>query len=536
MARPDGKKLSTFGTRPFTVALEVRADQTFRLRWYVVRTKHRLTLPNLKYLKPDGTVCLDDVSRAEGIALRATQLLREGRSPRDVLKPDATAETVAKLATSVRVVATEFLDREGVRISTDATVSVRNEDGSVGVLDQNQAEQFALRASQTQRDVSEPRVVDERADATPKAVTIWPTSVGVLSTMFLDRNCGGITTDSVVNYRSLLEDICTVLGDEFDLEMLNEDSDERLVRGLAKLWLQRQDLHGVSPEHLRGEPDLAKFIASEVRRGGAVAAEKSISLAYRLARWANRQDKLRPPSMLENDWRDRVANHWANAVAGPRHVVDRPRHDIDEARSVIGCREKADKRLKLWFSTAYGTRGQIRRVMRTHVDLAPDIATQGRFFIPGGSRKKPGSWIDLDARGVAEFELAFCTWLARFELAYREGRLRNYPIFPEGDLEWSDVPDDALGTIRPISESFLGELYDSWEVAAGVRKVAGRRWYGHRRLFKTLTMKHETDRSVLDRLMGHHTGGTGAIYEDHEDPRVRKRAMEVRELVWKDLT
>ena len=125
--------------------------------------------------------------------------------------------------------------------------------------------------------------------------------------------------------------------------------------------------------------------------------------------------------------------------------------------------------------------------MRSTVDLNPDNATQGRFFVPGVGRKKPGSWIDLDVRGVAEFKLAFRTWLLRFEAAYRDRRLCNYPIYPEGDLDLSDVPDDELGNIRPISESFLGELVDDWEAAAGVRKVEGRRWYGHRRLFKTLS-------------------------------------------------
>jgi hypothetical protein len=463
--------------------------------------------------------------------------LREGEDPRDVLKAsDATPETIAKLAATVRVVATEFLDREGAAISTSSIVTVRNEDGSVGVLDTNHVEQFALRASQLRREDSESRVAVEPAEAKQKFSTLLPTCLVVLSTFFLDRDCGGITKDSIANYRSLLEDTCTVLGDAFDLETLGDDADERLVRGLAKQWLQRQQLHDVSPDYLKGKPDLAKIVANEARRGGPVAAEKSVSLMRTLAGWASRQGKLKTPPMLASDWRDKVANHWEKAT-GTRHVVERPRHHIDEARSMVGCRSEADKRVKLWFSTAYGARGgQVRRVMRASVDLTPDDATHGRFFIPGVGRKKPGSWVDVDARGVAEFELAFGTWLRRFEEAYRDGSLRNYPVYPEGEFGWSDVPDDELGAIRPISESFLGELYDSWEAAAGVQKVEGRRWYGHRRLFKTLSQKHETDRRVLDRIMGHHTGGTGAIYEDHEDPQVRRRAMEVRELVWKDLT
>lgn len=460
MPRPDGSTLSKFGERPFTVALEVRKDESMRLRWYIGRTKQRMTLPSLKHKNPSGEVRVHDLHEAQRLALRASQLLQEGSDPRDAVEP------------AVRV---------------------------------------------------------------PDVSVLTATSLGVLAMEFLDSRCGGISTDSIVNYRSLLQDARVVLGDAYDLDMLGEETHAPLVRGLAELWKQRRQLLDVSLELLKKTPEVAKAVIAESRRGGPVAAEKAVSLMYTLAQWASRQRKLRPPPALAKDWREKIANLWTEEV-GTRHIVNRPRHKPKEGQSMVRSLSMADERVRLWFATGYGARGgQVRLVMRNTVDLEADDATSGRFFVPGGGRKKPGQWIDLGGRSVAAFRRAFSTWLLPFEDAYIGGLLSNYWIYPEGEFGWSDLTLDEMRSIGPISEDYLGTLYDRFELATGVEKIEGRRWYGHRRLFKTLTQKYEKDRRVLDRLMGHHTGGTGAIYEDHDEPSVRARAMEVRDLVWDEL-
>lgn len=156
----------------------------------------------------------------------------------------------------------------------------------------------------------------------------------------------------------------------------------------------------------------------------------------------------------------------------------------------------------------------------------------GRVAACAGSLERGGA--SVGARATAR-RTRVSTWLRPWEDALQNGIIDDYPIFvggPAESLKGYNLRRDA----HAMSESFLGCLWDDLEKTAGVSKVKGRRWYGLRRLFRDMAANLEKDTRVLDRLMGHHTRGTGSIYEDQQEPWVRTRAMEVRELIWESLT
>ncbi|MDP1891643.1 MAG: hypothetical protein Q8K55_12185, partial [Gemmatimonadaceae bacterium] len=126
-------------------------------------------------------------------------------------------------------------------------------------------------------------------------------------------------------------------------------------------------------------------------------------------------------------------------------------------------------------------------------------------------------------------------YLKPLERARRQGRIPDYPLVPGGEL--ADLIEfDGTRVPEAIAESHLGDLWDRFEQLSGVKKVEGRRWYGLRRRFRTAAAMFCGDRQVLDRLMGHHTGGVGALYEDPNDPVLRRRCLKLREQIWTELT
>lgn len=397
----------------------------------------------------------------------------------------------------------------------------RGPDGTVRLLDLQEAERIGLQASQSLERGEEPSV------APPADVGVKPHTLRAVGDEFIRSRLAlkAITADCASNYRASLSSLCFAMRDAFDLNKLDEDAAGAAVKALAADYLAREPLRARDPEDLSAAE--RKFAV----RGGPIAALKAVSLLYTISKWACGKGYIDKAPVRPIELPEFVRRIWeADTKSEVRE--GRPRHELAEAQRLHANLRKGDLRLKLLEEVAFGTRlGQARLLTRRDVNLVPDAIALGTVNIRGGSKRKRGTAIDLDSRSRLAVDEALSTWLAPWEAAFQAGKLENYYLIPAesaDDIE-SGMP---LPVSAPISESHLGSLWDALEATAGLPKVEGRRWYGIRRLFRDLAASETTDTRVLDRLMGHNSRGTGGIYEDKQDPTVRRRAMEVRAVIW----
>lgn len=125
--------------------------------------------------------------------------------------------------------------------------------------------------------------------------------------------------------------------------------------------------------------------------------------------------------------------------------------------------------------------GQVGVARRSQLDLTHDqFAPFGSLTITTVGNKTGGTVVfTKDQREL--LDLAFATFLAEAESAYREGdRTTDYYLFPHGRLVGGIVPLERARH-APLARDALRKAFRGLERAAGVESVAGRGWYGLRR-------------------------------------------------------
>ncbi len=119
-------------------------------------------------------------------------------------------------------------------------------------------------------------------------------------------------------------------------------------------------------------------------------------------------------------------------------------------------------------------------------------------------------------------------YLARYEVEYQNGRIRDYPLFPSGRFKrgFAKLTDSPSPLTRTAALGMFCEL----EKVAGVPHVAGRGWYGVRRTATDLAEDIEKDERILNSISGHSDSATRrGIYQEAERPDVLRRAAHIRE-------
>lgn len=148
--------------------------------------------------------------------------------------------------------------------------------------------------------------------------------------------------------------------------------------------------------------------------------------------------------------------------------------------------------------------GQVRETMRSRVDLSPGAGIGYGVIRPRGRKRKRTSPIYMTAEERAWLDLELKEgYLRDLELAFQQRRIRDYPLFVSGKLRHERVYDRELkkqrtdysrpgyvpadrGDFTPIDKGTLSHEFHELERIAGVDVVAGRGWYGLRRLTRDL--------------------------------------------------
>lgn len=471
-----------------------------------------------------------------------------------------------------------IVDGRKIRISVPG-LCLTHEDGTPSMDGAQDAELLATQVSLALRRQSDP-MAPIRDFLHPPRPVIADTSLKTITNHYFLWATMNVSRDCVVNYKGHYRHLETHLGAAYDLELLDMDAVDVVVAGMAATYLEqsnqtesrsqrtrnanaREKVHAKRRDERRRdreraaaagpivpiiEPgdddrDVAISEPGEDDRpkkpltGGVVACEKALSFLFMVGRWAAarkgmklKSTPVRPPNLGKM-----VRIAWSNQTSETGDP-QRPLYSPAETARLLALKPDEDPRIRFLVDVATGTRmGQSASSMRSHLDLANTQIGYGMLTVPDGSDRKRGVDIDLSARALRAVKAALTGYLKPLERAYKQGRIKDYPLVPGGDLTALAGFQD-IGCPEMIAEAYLGDLWDRFEQLSGVKKVEGRRWYGLRRRFRTAAAMLCRDRQVLDRLMGHRTGGVGAIYEDPNDPVLRRRCMKLRERIWTELT
>ena len=208
----------------------------------------------------------------------------------------------------------------------------------------------------------------------------------------------------------------------------------------------------------------------------------------------------------------------------------------------------ADPRVALALQLGAEARlGQVRRLMRSDVDLSPvGVFGLGRVVVHG-SGKKMGVRRDLTPEERAAIDRALSGYLRSLEEAYQDKLREDYPIFPAGRLRFDVAPSRVSRrkvpiepirraklsvTNEPMDKRTLNDQFHELERIAKVESVPGRGWYGIRRRATDVYEDYENDERVLNDQTGHKKSETRReVYQERERETIRARSAETRRRV-----
>lgn len=195
-----------------------------------------------------------------------------------------------------------------------------------------------------------------------------------------------------------------------------------------------------------------------------------------------------------------------------------PRYTLEELRAILGRAADVDPRFALIAYLGVGLRlGQVARVMRSKVDLNARLVK-----VPGRGRKG-GATVALLDDDVRVVEAALAGYLAPLETQYQEGVVRDYPLFPQGQLTGGKT-DPRTARCRPeqahaasVRSETVRQWWEKAEALAGITKLSGRATYGGKRQTVDAAKELKISRDELASLGGWgDTQMADRIYADQE--------------------
>lgn len=338
-----------------------------------------------------------------------------------------------------------------------------------------------------------------------------------------------VESDHLKDVRRAARDIVDVLG--------------RTPRGDPRTWDSLNN--GVVRELWLG---LARrFKASKA--GGPSWTERCVVVLLQVSQWLAAEERITRAILIKKAWREQLRREWEQYTSS-RITKSTPRHSEDEIRRMFAVLEHpdADPRVALVLQLGAEARlGQVRRLMRSDVDLSPvGIFGLGRVVVHG-SGKKMGVRRDLTPEERAAIDRALAGYLRPLEEAYQDQLRADYPIFPAGRLRFDVAPSRVSRrkatvqpvkraklsvTNTPIDKRTLNDQFHELERIAKVDSVPGRGWYGIRRRATDVYEDYEKDERVLNDQTGHKKSETRReVYQERERETIRARSAETRRRV-----
>jgi hypothetical protein len=150
-----------------------------------------------------------------------------------------------------------------------------------------------------------------------------------------------------------------------------------------------------------------------------------------------------------------------------------------------------------------------------------------------GAGHKEASPIVLTTDQRAAVDAALQGYLANYETLWRDGKIKDYPLFPAGRFKQQKAK--VVTTPRPLTRDAALGMFRDLERIAKVTTVHGRGWYGVRRIAADIAEDVEKDERVLNSITGHRDSTTRRmVYQNRERPEVLNRAAATRDRVRKE--
>ncbi len=265
---------------------------------------------------------------------------------------------------------------------------------------------------------------------------------------------------------------------------------------------------------------------------GLRGAELTVQRVLTVAQWLRDEELIDEGACVaQKRWKDELRQYWLDASKKPELARPwRPRYSIGEFRKILKAAWKTDPRLGLLLEL--GAEQRLGQVARIHRSMISKYADEVR--IPSRGQKK-GAVLKL-TKGQQDALIAQLMegYLVQLEAARERGDIKDYPIFPAGQMP-GGRSGSPIATIErhagagSMDRRTIVELFTKAETAAGVPHVPGRGAYGLRRVAVDEAKKLGISRDG----MREHGGWTDnqmpdTVYADQEAEGFREEARDVR--------
>ncbi len=303
----------------------------------------------------------------------------------------------------------------------------------------------------------------------------------------------------------------------------HRDEMERAVTRAKSVWGASTPWNAIDRGEVRRlwRKELARLRAAG--KVGARSTEIVIARVMALAAWLRDEQKIAPTACLP--W-GQMKEEMANDIGSV--TIKRDRYTMDEFRQLLQHAASVDPRFGLLLAVGAEYRlGQVARCYRRHLHC--DAGT----LVIAGAGKKRGTTIRLTSGQLASVTEALdAGYLAGMERAYVAQQLPDYPLFVGGHLPARDGvpytrPDHA--SRGPVDRTAMRRWLRDTELAAGITHLAGRGWYGLRRIAVDAAKGAGISREGLQQSGGwSDTQIPDRIYADQEALEAREEAARVR--------
>lgn len=295
-----------------------------------------------------------------------------------------------------------------------------------------------------------------------------------------------------------------------------------------------------------------EFVGMKRNPGYSWALEMTKHLVA-IGRWLQDRKHL-PLGTLDvpSHWKSELKTTWQE-LTNESTDPEKPRYSPEEHGRLLRALPNADPRIRLALTIGAELRlGQVRRTRRSHLSLEPVGAFDAGRVTVVGRGKKSGVTIDLtpEEREVIDLALGYTdaengnarsgyagprnlpsgasAYLADLEEAYQAGERDDFPLFPQ-NVYRDGTPTAAVDVpSKPMSASYLRELFLELEDLAGVEHRDGRASYGLRRSSTDEAPEVVDDDRVLDNLGGWADTRTREDYQARQNPKVSAKAARAR--------
>jgi hypothetical protein len=239
---------------------------------------------------------------------------------------------------------------------------------------------------------------------------------------------------------------------------------------------------------------------------------------------------------FKTDWRALTDRDVDAEQDGPRFTPEEAGKLLD---AVTTAAAGPRLRINMYFGGDSLRSGQVRRAMRSDLDLsACGEFGLGRLTVRGRGKKR-GSTLDLDSVVRAQIDHEMSKgYLSACEKAWGSGEIPDYALMPQGRFVGGAVPVRSNGKyLRPISRRTLLDHFHALEDLAGVEHQEGRAWYGLRRLWADLGPQHLKNPRAREVLGGWVRGSNvpRVVYQSKEDELAIREASRARSAIREQL-